>query len=147
VVIGARIVGVPELANSGYVFASAEEARAAAAPAGGELLAGWAQEARRGDGLVIGGFCELGDDGLLYNSSALVDGSGVVAVYRKLHLWGEEPRWFEPGHAAAPVVETALGRIGLGVLLASSTACLNRVLVAVCDRCGVERGSSSRAAA
>ncbi len=115
VAAGAQIVLLPELVNSGYVFSSLEEARAAAVPSDGELLAGWAREAARGDAVVVGGFCERAPDGRLHNSSALVDGDGVRAVYRKLHLWGEEPRWFVPGDEPAPVVETRHGRIGLGV--------------------------------
>jgi 5-aminopentanamidase len=84
---GARLVVLPELCTSGYVFESADEARAAAEPADGPTLRGWAEEADLGDAVVVGGFCELGDDGLLYNSAAVVDGDGVLGVYRKLHLW------------------------------------------------------------
>jgi 5-aminopentanamidase len=112
---GAGIVVLPELANSGYGFSSVEEARAAAVPADSALLDGWAQEAARGDAVVVGGFCELGEDGRLFNSSAVVDGDGVVAVYRKLHLWNDEASWFTPGSAPAPVVVTRRGRIGMGV--------------------------------
>ena len=112
---GAQIVVLPELVNSGYVFTSVDEARAAAVPVDGELLAGWAAEAARGEAVIVGGFCELARDGRLYNSSALVDSDGVRAVYRKLHLWNEEPRWFAPGDQPAPVIETRHGRIGLGV--------------------------------
>lgn len=112
---GAQIVVLPELVNSGYVFTSVDEARAAAVPVDGELLAGWAAEAARGEAVIVGGFCELAPDGRLYNSSALVDSDGVRAVYRKLHLWNEEPRWFAPGDQPAPVIETRHGRIGLGV--------------------------------
>ncbi|HUJ35837.1 MAG TPA: nitrilase-related carbon-nitrogen hydrolase [Solirubrobacteraceae bacterium] len=112
---GAQIVVVPELVNSGYVFKSLEETHAAATTPDGDLLAGWAREAARGDAVVVGGFCERGPDGRLHNSSALVDGDGVRAVYRKLHLWGEEPRWFAPGDQAAPVIGTRYGRIGLAV--------------------------------
>jgi predicted amidohydrolase len=178
---GAQVVVVPELATSGYVFRSPEEARDAAVPVDSPVLAGWAEEAARASGVVIGGFCELGDDGQLYNSCALVDGSGVRAVYRKIHLWDEEALWFAEGYEPAPVVETHLGRIGLAicydiefpeltrglalagadllamptnwprgwaweggvpilVTLARSTAYLNRVFVAVCDRGGSERG-------
>ncbi len=178
---GAQIVLLPELANSGYVFRSADEARAAAEPADGALLADWAQVAARGDAVVIGGFCELGDDDRLYNSAAVVDRTGVIAVYRKLHLWNDEQSWFSPGEEPAPVVETRHGRIGIGVcydiefpeltrglalagaelialptnwprenpvrpggpmlqLIARTTAYLNRVFVAVCDRAGHERG-------
>lgn len=180
---GAQLVVLPELSSSGYVFASLDEARAAAGLAA-EVLAGWSAEAAAApngaDVVVVGGFCELGDDGRLYNSCALVDGSGVQAVYRKIHLWDREALWFSPGTAEAPVVDTALGRIGLAVCydlefpelarglalrgaeliavptnwprevparelpilasLASATAYLSKVFVAVCDRCGVQRG-------
>ena len=116
VAAGAQIVVLPELCNSGYVFESLEEARAAAVPADGELLDGWAQEAARGDAVVVlGGFCEVADDGRLFNSAALVDRSGVLAVYRKLHLWNDESLWFTPGEESAPVVDTVHGRIGMGV--------------------------------
>jgi 5-aminopentanamidase len=178
---GAQIVVLPELVTSGYVFAAREEARAAAVPADGALLAGWARVAARGDALVVGGFCERGPDGRVFNSSALVDGGGVRAVYRKLHLWADESRWFDAGDQPAPVVETRYGRIGLGICydiefpeltrglglagadlialpanwprdpsppdgrpilhsLAATTAYLSKVYVAVCDRCGTERG-------
>jgi predicted amidohydrolase len=112
---GAQIVVLPELCNSGYVFESEEEARATAEPADGELLQTWAEAARRDDALVIGGFAELAPDGTLYNSAALVGGEGTLAVYRKLHLWDQEPRWFAPGEDPAPVIETRYGRIGLGI--------------------------------
>jgi 5-aminopentanamidase len=164
------------LVTCGYVFESLEEARAAALQADDACFTEWAREAARGDAVVIGGFCELVPDGRLFNSSALVDGGGLRAVYRKLHLWGEEPRWFSAGDRPAPVVDTRYGRIGLAVCydiefpeltrglalagaelialpanwprdprpilhsLALSTAYLSRVYVAVCDRCGSERG-------
>ena len=111
---GAQIVVLPELAHSGYVFRSEQEARAAAVPADGELLAGWAQEAARGKAVVIGGFCELAPDGRVFNSAAVIDG-GVVAVYRKLHLWNDEASWFTPGEEPAPVVSTRYGQIGVGI--------------------------------
>ena len=112
---GAGLVVLPELATSGYVFASPEEARACAEPADGPALLGWANEAAHGDAVVVGGFCELGEDGALYNSAAVVDGSGVLAVYRKIHLWDRELLVFERGREPAPVVETRVGRVGLGV--------------------------------
>lgn len=178
---GARLVVLPELSTSGYVFESAAEARACAEPADGPSLAAWAEEAARGEATVVGGFCELGEDGLLHNSAAVVEGGGVLAVYRKLHLWDREQLVFEPGSEPAPVVETGVGRIGVGVCydlnfpevarglalagadvialptnfprfprpqgerpmeitLAMATAHLSHVFLAVCDRCGPERG-------
>jgi predicted amidohydrolase len=113
--MGASIVVLPELANSGYAFRTAEEARAAAVPADGALLDGWAAEAAQSDAVVIGGFCELGADGRVFNSAAVVGAGGVLAVYRKLHLWNDEASWFSPGEEPAPVVSTRHGRIGVGV--------------------------------
>jgi predicted amidohydrolase len=112
VAAGARLVVLPELCTSGYVFEDADEARTLAQPAHGGALAEWQEEAALGDAVVVGGFCELGDDGALHNSAAIVDGSGVLAVYRKAHLWDREKLVFRPGDEVPPVVDTAVGRIG-----------------------------------
>jgi predicted amidohydrolase len=110
---GARIVVLPELTPSGYVFASAAEARGTAEPADGPTVTEWADLARRRDLIVIGGFAELGDDGFLYNSAVLADAGGVRAVYRKVHLWDAESDFFTPGTAPPPVVATQFGQIAM----------------------------------
>ena len=110
---GAQVVVLPELASSGYVFESAAEARSLAEPADGPTLAGWAARAAARGLVIAGGFAELGADGRLRNSAALVDASGVRAVYRKAHLWDREPDWFAPGDTPPAVVDTPHGRIGL----------------------------------
>jgi predicted amidohydrolase len=110
---GARIVVLPELATSGYLFASAEEAREASVDADDPRLAAWSAEAARGGAVVVAGFCEKGADGLVHNSAMVLDGTGVRAVYRKAHLWDREKTLFAPGRAEPPVLDTAHGRIGL----------------------------------
>ena len=56
---------------------------------------------------------ELGDDGVLYNSAALIDRGGEVAgVYRKTHPFPTEQEWTTAG-TEATVVDTELGKIGL----------------------------------
>jgi predicted amidohydrolase len=111
---GARVVVVPELASSGYVFRDAAEARALAETRDGPTLTAWAGLARELDLVLVGGFVELGEDGTtLFNSAVLVDPSGVLAVYRKAHLWDTEKLVFTPGDAAPPVVDTPQGRIGV----------------------------------
>ena len=113
---GARVVVVPELASSGYVFRDAEEARALAEPADGPTVSAWAELAREHDLVVVGGFCERDDEGRPRNSAVLIDGPrGVRAVYRKAHLWDREDVVFVAGDAPPPVVETPAGRIGVMV--------------------------------
>jgi predicted amidohydrolase len=110
---GADVVVLPELVTSGYVFDSTEEAAAVAITPQDAVFTEWAAEAARGPAVVVGGFCERGDDGLLYNSAAVVDGSGVLGVYRKTHLWDREKLFFQPGAQAPRVFDTPAGRIGV----------------------------------
>lgn len=108
---GADVVVLPELVTSGYVFESPEEAESVAIHADHELLAEWAAEAVRADVVLVGGFCERGIDGRLYNSAAVCDASGLRAVYRKLHLWDREKLVFTPGDEPPPVLDTRVGRV------------------------------------
>jgi predicted amidohydrolase len=111
---GAEVVVLPELVTSGYLFDSAEECAAAAIPADDAVLRAWADEAARAGMVVVGGFCEAGDDGNTYNSAVVIDETGASrAVYRKLHLWDAEKRLFTPGAEAPPVVETRVGKVAV----------------------------------
>ncbi|MBV9205323.1 MAG: alpha/beta hydrolase [Actinobacteria bacterium] len=111
---GARFVVLPELCDSGYVFASPGEARGLASPAGDSVtLRQWRSLAAQHGLVIVGGFCELGADDRLYNSAALVDASGTRAVYRKAHLWDTEKLVFTPGDAPPPVVGTEAGRVAV----------------------------------
>jgi predicted amidohydrolase len=115
----ARLVVLPELCDSGYVFgavaeAAQAEAGALASPADdSETLRQWHALAAEHRLTIVGGFCERGADGKLYNSAAVVDGSGTRAVYRKAHLWDQEKLVFTPGDAPPPVIDTAVGRVGV----------------------------------
>src|SRR6202522_749411 len=111
---GARLVVLPELSDSGYLLADAGEARSLASPAAASATrTGWRSQASTHDLTIAGGFCELGTDGKLYNSAAIVDASGTLAVYRKVHLWDAEKEIFTPGDSAPPVVELPFGKVGL----------------------------------
>jgi predicted amidohydrolase len=110
---GAEIVILPELSASGYVFRDEAEARALAEPAAGPSAAAWSSLAAQRGITIVGGICELGGGGRLYNSALVVDASGVRAVYRKAHLWDAEKLVFTPGDVAPPVVESAGVRLAV----------------------------------
>jgi predicted amidohydrolase len=108
---GAELVVLPELADSGYVFESREEAFALA----GELdkspaIRAWSSVAAERNLHIVAGFCERAGP-VLYNSAAVIAPDGLLGVYRKTHLWSEEALYFEPGDAGFPVFRTRLGRI------------------------------------
>ena len=108
---GADVVVLPELVTSGYMFESAEEAASVAITAEDPLFEQWAAEAH--GAVVVGGFAELGEDGVVYNSAAVVDRSGLIGVYRKGHLWDREKLCFAPGGEPPRVFDTSAGRIGV----------------------------------
>ncbi len=111
VAAGADVVVLPELVTSGYCFDSVEQARSVAISRDHAVLRDWADAAA--DSVVVGGFAELGDDGLLYNSAAVVTAGSVLAVYRKAHLWDTEQLFFTPGNDKPPVVATRFGSLGV----------------------------------
>lgn len=111
---GADVIVVPELATSGYVFESVDEARSVAIRPDDARFVEWARMlAERPGSVLVTGFAEAAGDDLLYNSAALVTGDGVQVVYRKVHLWDREKQVFRPGDETPPIVETAHGRIGV----------------------------------
>ncbi len=106
------LVVLPELASCGYPLSSAGEAMECA-DQGSACLERWAQAAGAAVTLVAG-FCERsGDD--VYNSCALIDRSGVRAIYRKLHLWDREKLLFTPGSEPPPLIDTSFGRLAMPI--------------------------------
>jgi predicted amidohydrolase len=111
---GAQIIVLPELANSGYMFADADELLAAAQPLNGPYVDHLIELASEFGILIASGFAERGGDENIYNSAAIVDRSGVLSAYRKAHLWNTEKSCgFTPGSTPPPVVDTEYGRLGL----------------------------------
>jgi predicted amidohydrolase len=112
---GAGLVVLPELTNSGYVFADRAEAFALAEELpGGPAMRAWSERAARHGIHIAAGIAER-DGPRLYNSSVLIGPEGHVGTFRKVHLWNEENLWFEPGDYGFPVFHTPIGRIAMAI--------------------------------
>src|SRR5690242_14571352 len=109
---GAQIVVLPELASSGYVFADRGELSSLAESRDGPAIAEWSNLAHAFGLTIVGGFPEAAGDAI-YNSAAVVDPTGLRAVYRKAHLWDSENAVFDRGDDLPIVVDTEHGRIGV----------------------------------
>jgi predicted amidohydrolase len=123
---GAGLVVLPELVTTGYAFSGPDELRPHAEPLSGPSVSAFEDAARdcatrhARPVVVVGGFAEVDDDGVLRNSAFVVgadsDGAPLTrAVYRKVHLWDDEADLFVPGDEPPTVVDTPLGRIGVVV--------------------------------
>ncbi len=111
----ADVVVLPELWHVGAFDIAL--ARSNAEPINGPLVSSLAEVARDTATWLHGGsFCEVTDDGQHFNTSVLFDPEGnVVAVYRKIHLFG-----FSGGEATLMsagdqlvTADTPLGHTGL----------------------------------
>lgn len=112
---GAALVVLPELADSGYVFETAEELAGLGGAIPGGLSATLLCELAVELGLhIVSGLAEAAE-GAFYNSAMLCGPEGFIGTYRKLHLWNRETQFFRPGDLGLPVFDTALGRIGMAI--------------------------------
>jgi predicted amidohydrolase len=108
---GANVVVLPELAVPGYTVdpvVLAESAQTLNGPA----VTAWQRAAAMGGGYVVGGLCERAG-ARLFDSAVMVSADGVLACYRKAHLFAGEKDVFAPGDAGFPVVTTPDGSFGI----------------------------------
>ena len=109
---GADLVVLPELVSTGYYMGP--KFHQMAEPRDGPTVTIVHELARRYGFHVVLGLAERGDDGKVHDSSFLVGPSGLLAVYRKVHLWDTENSVFTPGEEVmAPDTGDTLGRVGL----------------------------------
>lgn len=108
---GAQLLVLPELCNSGYVFETRSEARAAAEeiPTGPASTA-WIDFCRERGVYLVAGIAEQAGE-RLFNSSIVIGPEGYIGTFRKVHLWNRENLFFEPGDLGFPIFLTPIGRI------------------------------------
>jgi len=106
------LIVLPELASSGYAFASEEEASASAEAVDGPTVTTWAESCRQLGVFVVAGICEQSAQGR-FNSAVLVGPDGVIGVYRKNHLFYDEQSYFRSGDLGFPVFELPFGKVGM----------------------------------
>lgn len=111
---GARIVVLPELTSSGYVFADRAELESLAETRDGPAITEWANLAEAFGLTIVAGFPEAAGDAV-YNSAAVVDPTGLRGVYRKAHLWDTENAVFDRADDLPLLLDTDYGRIGVMV--------------------------------
>lgn len=108
---GARVVVLPELFNTGYVYDDANYRRAESLH--GPTVA-WMTEMARQHSIYLAGALLLLDEARdeIYNTLLLIGPEGQRWRYDKRYPWGWERAYFRAGHGIT-VAETELGRFGL----------------------------------
>jgi len=125
---GAKIVAFPECALTGYCFDTREEAWPLAETVPGPSTEQLAAAAKHLDCTAIVGMLECEGE-TLYNSAAVIDPTGVLGSYRKMHLpcLGID-QFCAVGDKPFPVFATQHGRIGVNICYDCSIPEAARVL-------------------
>ncbi len=107
---GAALVVLPELTNSGYAFRTPAEVEERATTLDGPVIQKWSGLARDLDITIVGGLA-ISDGGKFFNTSVIIDESGLRGWYKKVHFWNDEPDFFTLGTDEPLVVDTKFGRL------------------------------------
>ncbi|MCF8369811.1 MAG: hypothetical protein K9G76_12295 [Bacteroidales bacterium] len=106
---------LPELANSGYNFESKKQAiLLGKSIEESEYVEFLVAHSKNKNLFIISGFLEK-ENNKLYNTAVLTGPSGYIGKYRKMHLFMNEPEYFEKGNLGLPLFE--LGGFKLGILI------------------------------
>jgi predicted amidohydrolase len=109
--LGAQVVVLPELFNTGYRLDDLyqEFAEPIPGPTVNRITALSAEE----NIYIVGCIAEKDTAlGSIFDTSFLTGPEGLLGVYRKIHLWGREPEFFTPGPAFS-VFEIPWGKVGM----------------------------------
>jgi predicted amidohydrolase len=109
--VPADLYVLPELFNTGYNFATPDEVDRVTEKSDGATFRAMMGFAQRNSCYIAYGFAERADQ--IYNSAALVGPSGLLGIYRKVHLFDRENIFFKPGNLGFPVFDLPFGKVGL----------------------------------
>lgn len=110
---GVNLWVLPELCTTGYQFTSNKEISDLAE----EFPAGKTSEeikslSKKIKSTIVLGVLEKAEHGI-FNSAAVFDQGDFLGIYRKIHLFNEEKKWFLPGTTATPVFNIRCIRVGV----------------------------------
>ncbi|TDL90217.1 nitrilase [Vibrio vulnificus] len=118
---GAKLIVTPEMATTGYHYENRQSILPFTDTIPGKTTKRFEEVAKLYDTHIVIGMAEVDvEDGLCYNSAALVGPTGYIGKYRKVHQWATEDNWAHWGDLGIPVYETSIGRIAIIICMDSS---------------------------
>ena len=111
----ADLLVLPELFSTGYLFPNRRSLASIAEPVpNGNTCRRMIELARECNSVVVFGIAES-DSGRIFNSAVCVTADGHVGTYRKLHLFGPEKGYFDPGDQPPDVWNIGICKLGMMV--------------------------------
>ncbi|MEO0111641.1 MAG: nitrilase-related carbon-nitrogen hydrolase [candidate division WOR-3 bacterium] len=109
-----KIIVLPELFSTGYLFLDRKEISKLAEEKEGETYKFLKYLSQTYNSIVAGGFLEK-EDGSYYNSALIVAPDGSYLLYRKIHLFKDEKDFFAKGNLKLDVFN--YNNLKIGVLI------------------------------
>jgi len=104
---------LPELCTTGYVFDNVEDVRALAEEVEDSRTAQTLRQlTQKYQTAVVLGIAEK-SGAQIFNSAVVFDRGEQRGVYRKVHLFYEEKKWFSPGTEPPPVIDIKGAKVGV----------------------------------
>ncbi len=111
--VDADLLVLPELFNTGYLFSGRKQLRQLAEEIpDGQTTRVLKSLSRKRKMAIVAGIAEKDKD-KIYNSSIFVKPGGDIHLYRKLHLFDREKRWFDAGNLKLEVISFRAAKIGV----------------------------------
>jgi predicted amidohydrolase len=112
---GAKLIVFPEMASTGFLYMTLEQAGPNVDTFPGKATAAFGQVAQKYNTYIAWGYIELDPKtGVAYNSAAIVGPNGFSGNYRKHQLAvGDDNLFRAPGNIGFPVFNTPIGKIAL----------------------------------
>lgn len=118
---GAKLIVTPEMATTGYHYENRRAIRPFVDTIPGKTTEAFEEAAKRYHTHIVIGMAEVDEeDGLYYNSAALIGPNGYIGKYRKIHQWAAEDGWASWGDVGIPVYETEIGNIAMIICMDST---------------------------
>ncbi len=114
---GARLLVLPEMCLTGYIWESAKGITPFAEESNGESFQKIADFCKENDCYIAYGFPEKYEE-QLFNSQNLVSPQGaLLCTYRKMNLFEADTSWASPGNLGYVSLESSIGKVGLGICM------------------------------
>ena len=113
--VDADLIVLPELCFTGYYFKNRDEVKQLAEdPISSSTVDALCKLCREKNFYLVTGFNEKSRD-RFFNSALLIGPEGLIHVYRKLHLFNEEKKWFDEGDT--PLRTNKVRDVNIGIMI------------------------------
>ena len=113
----AKLVVLPEMAASGYLFKSPSEVKAVAEGARGPTFQVLSPIAKTHQSWIVAGYPEVDGD-KFFNSACVINPRGELAfTYRKTLLYEADEPWASVGDSGYFAFDTEFGSVGVGICM------------------------------